>query len=143
MSLKQQLKSDMKVALKARDSDRLNTIRFLLSEMKNVEIDHGELDDAGVQQVVRRQIKQIKEARDQFASGGRTDLVESEAAKLAVLERYLPQQLSEAELRQLVQAVIDQAPERSFKSIMPQAMSQVAGRADGKTVAAMVQQLLA
>lgn len=133
----------MKDALKARQSEKLDTLRFLLAEIKNVEIDHGELDDSSIQQVVRRQIKQVKEARDQFATGGRTDLVDSEEAKLAVLEQYLPQQLSEAELASLIAGVIESSDNPSFKSVMPVVMQQVAGRADGKTVATMVQQLVA
>lgn len=143
MTIQEQLAEELKQALKAQDRLKLEVVRFLLAEIKNVEIDAGPLDEAGVQQVVRRQIKQIKEAREQFAQGGRVDLVQAEEAKLALLERYLPEALSESELRTLIEAIIQTSPTPSLKTVMPVALEQVAGRATGKEVASLVTSLLA
>lgn len=140
--IKQQLQLDLKNALKAKDSSALGVIRFLLAEIKNVEIDHGELDDDGVQQIVRRQLKQITEARDQFRVGGRDDLVAEEQLKSDILSAYLPQPLSEEELITIIQAVIDETSDKTLKSVMPVAIKAVGGKADGKTVSTLVQQLL-
>ena len=95
MTLKQQLMEDMKSAMKAHDTVKLGAIRFLQAELRNVEIDHGEQDDAGIQKIVARQIKQMKDAISDYQKGDRQDLVDAEAAKITVLEAYLPQQMSD------------------------------------------------
>lgn len=142
MTLKQQLIEEMKSAMRAREALRLGVIRFLLSEIKNYEIDHGEQDDAGVISIVARQIKQIKESISEYEKGGRSDLVEEERQKLAVLETYLPKQLSDEEIESIVQEVIAANPGLAMGPLVGQVMSRVKGQADGGRVSAVVKKLL-
>ena len=142
MSLKQQLTEDMKTAMKAREAEKLGTIRFLLSAIKNAEIDAGELDDAGIQKVIATQVKQIKESIEEYKKGGREDLVTAEQGKLKVLSAYLPEQMSDEELKQIIQSVIDQSSDKNMGPIIGQVMKQVAGKADGQRVSQLVRELL-
>lgn len=142
MDIKSQLTEDMKQAMRDKDTDKLGTIRFLLSEIKNVEIDEGVQDDAGVQKIISRQIKQIRDARTEFERAGRTDLVEQEDAKLAVLEAYLPAQLSDNELEALVDEAIAESVDKNMGKIIGAVMQKAAGQADGGRVAAAVRNKL-
>lgn len=143
MTLQDKLTQDMREAMKTRDSARLSTIRFALSEIKNIEIDHGPQTDEQVQDILRRQIKQMREAIEQFTQGDRTDLVAAETEKIATLEAYLPQQLGEAEVEVVVQQIVSEAVEPVFAKVMPVAMQQLKGKADGKLVAETVRRLTA
>ena len=140
MSFKNQLINDMKEAMKAKDTVRLGVVRFLLSAIKNAEIDKGqELTDEEAQKIVAKQIKQMKDAIEQFKAGDRPDLVEAEEAKIKVLEAYLPAQLSQAELEKIIDEVISQVGEvKNPGQVIGLVMKQVAGRADGKQVAQLV-----
>lgn len=140
MSFKNQLTNDMKEAMKAKDTVRLGVVRFLLSAIKNAEIDKGqELTDEEAQKIVAKQIKQMKDAIEQFKAGDRPDLVEAEEAKIKVLEAYLPAQLSQAELEKIIDEVISQVGEvKNPGQVIGLVMKQVAGRADGKQVAQLV-----
>ena len=94
MSLKEQITEDMKTAMRAKDSERLGTIRLLLAALKQKEVDERiELDDAMVVAIVDKLVKQRKDSITQFTAGNRPDLVEKESAELAVLEGYLPQRM--------------------------------------------------
>jgi uncharacterized protein len=141
MSLRQQLQDDMKQALRDRDQLRLGAIRFLLADIKNVEIDNGELDDAGIQKIISKQVKQMKDAINDYGKGGRQDLVDEENKKVAVLEKYLPQQLSDEELKKIVESIIATDSSAKMGEIISQVMKQAAGQADGGRVAALVRQL--
>lgn len=147
MTLQEQLLQDMKTAMKAKDQRRLGTIRYLRSAIKNKEIEVGEpLDDDGVLRVVSTLVKQHKDSIEQYQQGGRGDLVEQEQAGLEVLQAYLPQQLSEAELRQLVAEAIEAVQATSVKDmgkVMKAIMPKVQGRADGKLVNQLVKEQLA
>lgn len=138
MTLKQQLTEDMKTSMKQRDMVKLNTIRFLNAQIKNVEIDQGELDDAGVVKIIQKQIKQMKDAMLDYARGDRQDLVDEDQAKVDILETYLPQGLSEAELEAIIDKVMAQNEGQQMGPVMGQVMKEVAGRADGGTVSALV-----
>lgn len=138
MTLKEQLTEDMKTAMRAHDSVSLNAIRFLQAEIRNVEIDNGEQDDAGVQKIIARQIKQMKDAIGDYQKGGRTDLVEQEEAKIAVLERYMPQQLSDDELRTIIQQVKADNPSANQGQLIGLVLKQAAGRADGSRVSQLL-----
>lgn len=140
--LKAKLTEDMKNAMRAHDSVRLGVIRFLLSEIKNFEIDNGEQDDAGVQKIIAREIKKIKDANTEFEKGGRMDLVEQETEKIAFMEIYLPQQMSDETLQEVVNKVMAEAEKKDFGTIMRTVMAQVQGQADGNRVSAMVKQAL-
>ena len=142
MSLKQQLTEDMKTAMRARDAVRLGVIRFLLSEVKNVEIDHGDQNDNQIQKIIASQIKKMKDAMIDFTRGARQDLVDSEQAKIDILEKYLPSQLSDEQLTEIISEVIAQSPVKQSGPIIGQTMKKVAGQADGGRVAALVQSLL-
>jgi len=138
MTLKQQLTEDMKNAMRARESLKLNVIRFLNAEIKNVEIDSGEQDDAGVQKIIARQIKQIKDAITDYKTGGRQDLVDEEQLKVIVLETYLPQQMSDEDLNKLVDEVLAETGSVNIGILIGAVMKRVAGQADGGRVSQAV-----
>ncbi len=140
MSFKQDLMQDMKETMKAHDTVRLSTIRFLLSAIKNAEIDKGsELTDAEAQKIVAKQIKQMKDAIEQFKAGGREDLVAEEEGKIKILEGYLPAQMSDEELASIVEKVIaDLGEVKNPGQVIGMVMKQVAGKADGTRVSQMV-----
>ncbi|WP_321369461.1 GatB/YqeY domain-containing protein [uncultured Desulfuromusa sp.] len=147
MNLKEQLMQDMKEAMKAKQSDRLGTIRQLRSAIKNKEIEaRQELDDNGILGVISTAVKQRREAAQMYSDNGRPELAAKEDAELAVLQQYLPAQLSEAEVRDIVAAVIAETGATSMKDmgkVMPQVMAKTKGFADGKIVNQLVRELLA
>ncbi len=128
MSLKEQITEDMKTAMRARDAERLGTIRLLLAAIKQREVDERiELDDAGVTGVVEKLIKQRRDSIDQFGKAGRDDLVQKETAEMAVLVEYMPKQLDDAEIDARVAAAI-----AGIKPTGPQDMGKVMGRLKGE-----------
>ncbi len=146
MSLKDQLTSDMKEAMKAKQTERLSTIRQLRSAIKNKEIDlKQELDDDAVISVIGTLVKQRREAAQMYRDNDRLELAEKEEAELVVLQDYLPAQLGEAELREIVTAVIAEVGATSAKDmgkVMPQVMARTKGAADGKLVNQLVREQL-
>lgn len=142
MQLKQQLMEDMKQAMRDKNTVTLGAIRFLIADLKNYEIDHGEQDDSGVQKIIAKQIKQMKDAMTDYEKGGRTDLVEAEQAKIEVIAKYLPSQLSDEEIVTLIDAAVAATPDKNMGKIIGQVMGQVQGRADGGRVSALVKQAL-
>lgn len=138
MTLKQQLLEDMKTAMRAHDSMKLNTIRFLQADIKNVEIDNGEQDDAGVQKIIAKQIKQMKDAISDYQKGGRQDLVDEETQKVAILETYLPQQMSDDALTAIIDQVIADMGSDNMGQLIGAVMKKVAGQADGGRVSALI-----
>ena len=146
MSLKNQITEDMKSAMKAGDKDRLKTVRLIMAAIKQVEVDQRtELDDAGVLSVLDKMVKQRRDSVEQFEKGGRDDLAAIEKAEIEVLEDYLPEQLSEAELAALVDEVIAATGAvgmRDMGKVMGQIKARAAGRADMGAVSATVKQRL-
>lgn len=146
MSLKDKLTNDMKEAMKAKQTERLSTIRQLRSAIKNKEIDLGkELDDDAIVSVIGTQVKQRREAAQMYRDNERPELADKEEAELAVLQDYLPAQLGEAELREIVSAVIAEVGAASLKDmgkVMPQVMARTKGVADGKLVNQLVREQL-
>ncbi|HUV72374.1 MAG TPA: GatB/YqeY domain-containing protein [Clostridia bacterium] len=144
--LKQQVEQDIKEALKAGEQLRLSALRLLLSAIKNEEIaKQRELTDEEVVAVVRRQIKQSREAAEAFHKGGREDLAQKEEAEVQILSKYLPQQLSENEIKKIVEEVRVQLPEvekNNFGKVMGQTMARLKGKADGQTVSKVVKEIL-
>ena len=142
MSLKEQITEDMKSAMKAGDKDRLKVVRLILAAIKQVEIDKRiELDDAAVLGVLEKMVKQRRDSVEQFQKGNRNDLADIELAEIEVLEEYLPEQLSDAELGALVDEVISTTGAESIRDmgkVMGAIKSQAAGRADMGAVGAMV-----
>lgn len=146
MSLKEQLTVDMKEAMKAKQSERLGTIRQLRSAIKNKEIELGrELGDEDVISVISTQVKQRREAAQMYHDNERPELAEKEEAELAVLQGYLPAQLSEDEVREIVAAVIAEVGAESARDmgkVMPVVMAKTKGSADGKLVNQLVREML-
>jgi uncharacterized protein len=146
MSLKDRLTEDMKAAMKSGDKERLSVIRMALAGVKQREVDtRRPLDDAAVQAVIERMIKQGKDALGQFREGGRADLVEKQEAELKVLQTYLPQQLSDSELDTFLAECIDAAGVSSLKElgkVMAIIKTRAAGRVDMSTVSARVRTML-
>lgn len=142
MSIRERLETDIKAAMRSRNQQRLDALRYLKSAINRVEIDtRATLDDAGVVEVVTRQVKDRRDSIRMFEEGNRADLVAKEAADLAVLEEYLPPQLAEAELTRLVEEVIGQVGAVSIRDkgkVMGRLMPQVRGKADGALVNALV-----
>ena len=149
MSLKEQLTEDMKTAMKAKaeGKQRLAVIRMVRSAIRQAEIDgKTELDDAGVVSIISKEVKSRRDSIEEFRKGGREDLVEQNEAEIAVLMPYLPKQLSEDEIRELVKAAVAQTGASSPKDmgkVMGALMPKVKGRADGKLVNQLVRAQLA
>ena len=142
MNLKTQLIEDMKQAMKAKDTIKLGVVRFLRSEIKNFEIDNGEQDDKGVVRIIASQVKKIKDVLVDFKSAGRDDLVAKEEAKVAILEAYLPQQMSDEELREVVSKIVGETEEKNVGKLIGVVVRVVDGKADGGRVSAMVKEQL-
>ena len=104
MTLKAQISEDMKTAMKAGDKERLKVVRLILAAVKQIEIDQRiDLDDAGVLSVLDKMVKQRRDSVSQFRDGGRQDLVDIELAEIVVLETYLPEELAESELDEIIE----------------------------------------
>ncbi len=142
MSLKGKITEDMKSAMKAGDKDRLRAVRLILAAIKQIEVDtRTELDDATVLSVLDKMVKQRRDSVEQFQKGGRDDLVNIELAEIAVIETYLPEQLSDEELDALIDEVISATGAESIRDmgkVMGQIKSKAAGRADMGAVSAKV-----
>ena len=131
-SLREKLTEDMKQAMRDRDTEVRDTIRFLLSAVKSAEIDKREpLTEEEEIAVLRSQAKQRRDSIDQFCAGNRDDLADREAAQLAVLERYLPQQMTDEELEHFVRAGIEETNASSPRD-MGKVMGVLSRRSDGR-----------
>lgn len=148
MSLKERLTEDMKQAMKNKEAGKLqlSVIRMVRANIKNVEIDSKqELSDDGVLDVVAKEVKMRRDSIEEFKKGNRPDLVENLEQEVAILMNYLPEQLSEAEVRTLVEQAVVEAKAVSPKDmgkVMAVLMPKVKGRADGKLVNTIVRELL-
>jgi uncharacterized protein YqeY len=138
MSLKERITEDMKTAMRAKDSERLATIRMVTAAIKQIEVDERiELDDARVLSVVEKMVKMRKESIAQFQAGNRADLADKEAKEITLLQEYLPAQLSDAEIDALVTAAIAQTGAATIKD-MGKVMGIIKGQAQGKADMAIV-----
>ncbi len=140
MSLKNQIAKNMESAMKARDSARVKVLRFLYSAIKNkeIEIRPDPLADNHILGVLKKQIKQIKESLEHYKKAGYKQRAEEEEFQLSVLESYLPRQISEEQLRQIVHQAIAELKAQSIKdmgAVMKRAMAKAQGSADGKMLA--------
>jgi uncharacterized protein YqeY len=146
MALKERITEDMKTAMRAGDKDRLATIRLALAAIKQREVDERiTLDDGQILAVVEKMIKQRREAIAQFESGGRADLVAKESAEIAVLQGYLPAQMSDAEIDALVAEAISASGATSIKDmgkVMGYVKPKAQGRADMGALSARIKQKL-
>jgi uncharacterized protein len=147
MGLRERLDEDLKSAMRAKDSLRMNTVRGLKSAIKYREIELMKpLDDAGILGVVGSEIKRRRDSVEQYRAGNRPDLADKEEAETRILQEYLPQQLSPAEVEAKVDEVIARVGAQGPKdmgAVMKALLPEVQGRADGKVVSDLVKQRLA
>jgi len=147
MSLKARISDDMKSAMRAKEAARLGAIRLLLAAIKQKEVDERcELDDAAIAAIVEKLIKQRKDSISQFQAAGRTDLVAAEQEELSVLQAYLPEQLSGAEVEAAVIAAIAESgatSARDMGKVMGLLKPRLAGRADMAQVSSLIKSRLA
>ncbi|MEY4429130.1 MAG: hypothetical protein RLZZ182_1819 [Pseudomonadota bacterium] len=147
MSLKARITDDMKAAMRAKEAERLGTIRMLLAAMKQKEVDERvELDDAMVVSIVDKLIKQRKDAAEQYTAGGRPELADKEKSEITVLEAYLPQRMSAEEIKAAIAAIVAEvgaAGPGDMGKVMGAAKQQLAGKADMGQVSAAVKAALA
>jgi len=147
MQLKEQIQSDLKNALRARNELEVSTLRMLLASLINKEKERGlEITDEEAQGILLTEVKKRKEAAEAFAKGGREEMAEKERKEMAILQQYLPEQLAEEEVRKLVKEAIAQTGAKTPQDmgrVMAALMPSVKGRADGAFVSALVKELLA
>ena len=149
MKLQERLDSDLKEAMRARDTTKLGVLRMLKSALKYAAIaksgTEAELNDAEAAQVIRKQVKQRQDSIESFEKGGRAELAEKEREELSILNAYLPQPMSADELAKVVRETISEVGATSkaqMGAVMKALQAKVAGRADGKTLSAEVQKQL-
>src|SRR5213083_3615098 len=149
MTLLERVDSDLKEAMRARDATRLGVLRMIKSALKYAAIAksdaEAELSEAEATQVIRKQVKQRRDSIESFEKGGRAELAEKEKAEIAVLNQYLPQAMSVAELQKIVADTIREVGASSraqMGAVMKALQPKIAGRADGKTLSAEVQKQL-
>src|SRR5438477_2587586 len=149
MSLQKRIDEDLKDAMRAKDAARLSVLRLLKAALKNATIEKvgadGGLNDADAIAVIRKQVKQRRDSIESFEKGGRAELAEKEKAEIAVLNQYLPQAMSVAELQKIVADTIREVGASSraqMGAVMKALQPKIAGRADGKTLSAEVSRQL-
>ena len=146
MSILDMIQSDMYAAMKSGDKHKTGTLRVALSKLKDKKIEKREdLSDVEALKIIQNLVKQRKEAADIYKENGRNDLMENENAELEILNAYLPQMMSEDDLRVLVKKVVEETGASGLSDIgkvMPEVMKQSAGKADGKMAQSIVRELL-
>ena len=149
MALFEKVNDDIKTAMKERDKVALETLRNIKKvflEAKTAPGANDTLEDADALKMIQKLAKQGKESAQTYIDAGRQDLADAELAQVSVIERYLPEQLSEAEIEKIVKTIIEQTGAASMKDmgkVMGLANKQLAGKADGKTISGIVKKLLA
>ena len=147
MTLKEQITEDMKSAMRAKEAERLGTIRLLLAAIKQREVDERiTVDDVGIIAIIEKLIKQRKDSIEQFQKAGRTDLVDQEGKELAILQAYMPAQLSAAEVQSAIQKVIADlgaSGPQDMGKVIGALKAQLAGKADMGKVSGLVKAALA
>ena len=143
MSLKQQIFADLTASMKAQTAERTSTLRMVKAALMNREIEKGgELDDDEMQKLLRSLVKQRRDSVEQYAKAGRQDLVDKEAAEIVLIEAYLPQAASQAEIDEAVAAAVAETGATSMKDmgrVMKAAQAKLVGKnADGRTVSEAV-----
>ncbi len=146
MTLKEQLKSDLKDAMRAKDINKRDSIRSINTMIKQIEVDERiELTDDAIIKLIQKGIKQREEAITQYKEAKRDDLIKKEQDQIDIFSLYLPKQLDDSELEIIIQAIIDEVGATSMKDmgkIMSPAKDKIGGSADGKRINMMVKKLL-
>ena len=143
MSLFQEVENDFQQALKEKKQDVVSTLRMLLAALKNEQIKkQAELEDSDVTKVLKSEIKKRKESIDEYTKANRPELAETEKKELDILEKYLPDQMSEDDVRAKVKEIIAKIDSDNFGQIMGQVMGQLKDQADGALVKKIVEEEL-
>jgi hypothetical protein len=146
MSIKHRITEDMKAAMKARETERLGAIRLILAAMKQKEVDERiELDDAAILAILDKMVKQRRDSISQFEAANRDDLAAIEKAELAIIQHYLPQALTEAEMSAMVKAAVSEVGAtgpQDMAKVMAKLKPEMAGRADMGKVSGLVKAAL-
>jgi len=146
MSLKDQIKSDVKDAMRAKDVVKRNTLRNIQAGIKQIEVDERrDVTDADVEAILMKYLKQREDAKVQFSDAGREDLVEKEDAEIVIVKAYLPEPMDDEELNSILKEIIVSVEATSMKEmgkVMGAAKATIGSRADGGRINAMVKQLL-
>jgi len=143
-----QIQKDLAVAQKTRDQIKVDCLRFLLGAVFDLQIEKyppskgGSLVDADVLSVISKQVKTHKESIEMFEKAGRKDLVDREKSELAILQSYLPEQISDEEVRSKIKDLKSQNPQADFPTLIKLAMGELKGKADGGLVAKLVKEIL-
>lgn len=147
MATKEKLMADFKEAMKAHDEVAKNTISFARAAIKQYEVDHREeLDDDGIAAILSKQVKMRKDALADFEKAGRTDLIDSYKSEIEILKRYLPEQLSDEKIREIIEGTASElgieGGMQNMGKLMGPVMAKVKGLADGNQVKQLVQEFL-
>jgi len=146
MTLKERIKNDIKEAMRAKDTARRDTLRYLSAAIKQVEVDERrELNDSDVEKILMKYAKQREDAIAQFKEGGREDLVAKDQAELDLVNSYLPEPMSDEELETLLRQIVERTGASSMKDmgrVMKEAREAAGSRADGGRISQMVKKIL-
>ena len=147
MAIKEKLMADFKEAMKAHDEIAKNTISFARAAIKQYEVDHREeLDDDGIAAILSKQVKMRKDALADFEKAGRIDLIDSYKSEIEILKRYLPEQLSDEKIREIIEGTASElgieGGMQNMGKLMGPVMAKVKGLADGNRVKQLVQEFL-
>ena len=147
MAIKEKLMADFKEAMKAHDEIAKNTISFARAAIKQYEVDHREeLDDDGIAAILSKQVKMRKDALADFEKAGRIDLIDSYKSEIEILKRYLPEQLSDEKIREIIEGTASElgieGGMQNMGKLMGPVMAKVKGLADGNQVKQLVQEFL-
>ncbi len=146
MSLKERIKEDMKAAMRAKETDKRDTLRNIQAAIKQIEVDERkELSDSDIEKILMKYAKQREDGIAQFKEAGRDDLVAKEAAELALVKSYLPEQLSDDELEAIIKDIISEVKAvgmQDMGKIMSSAKDKVGSRADGSRINNVAKKLL-
>lgn len=141
--LRETLQSSIKDAMRARDQERLDTLRFAFSEIKNKEIDlQRELTQEEVVKSLQKMVDQLEVAMKQFRDGGREDLAEANQSQIKILQEFLPTMLSEEELEPMLVEFLSTQSTKEFKELIRPALTQFGSQANGKVISSVLQRLL-
>ena len=142
--LLEKIQGDLKTAMKEKKEKELSAIRMLVSAVKNEEIAKRPkaLEDTDVAAVIKREIKKLKDAAEQFAAGGRPELTAQYEEEVKFLGKYLPEEIGEEEVRRVVKTVVEKATDRNFGAVMKAVMAELKGKADGALVSRIVKEEL-
>lgn len=143
MSLEKDIEQDYKEAFKAKQETEVSTLRMLRSALKNLIIDKktDSLSDEDVLSVIKKEIKKRKDSVESYKKGGREDLASKEEAEMAILEKYMPEMMSEEQISQIVDSVVS-AGQTNFGLVMKEVMAKTKGQADGQVVQKLVKEKL-